>query len=863
MTHELLKVKTKDSSLFFTDRRDKTSPQRMRRSFIIAITVFFILQYFISTRFGTLVYNFADWESQHYRIPEYFRNLFYTTGDFFPDFGANIGAGQNIYNLSYYGLYNPVILLSYLLPFVPMDIYIQISTGVLVYVSILLFYRWSLSHFKHYIAEIVTVLFMTASPVIFHTHRHMMFINYMPFLILALIGTERYFAKRKKGLFIISVCLICLMSYFYSIGAIFAIAVYGIYCYIKLNSKIKVKDICKEGLKFASLTVLGVAMAAFLLIPTFLALLNGRGDSSAVITFSSLFIPDFNITKILYSSYSPGVTAITLYGIIYGIIKLKREKRFLSVILILPLFFPLVLFILNGGMYLDGKVLIPMTPLYLFITASFLTDIFDKKKISRCAVIISLIIVLLYVIIKDPPLSVLTDPLITVTALIMFDKYGKRKLIIIPVLFIAMIACLIAQSNDTLTARNKLKDLEIAEPAIVHTIETDDDLYRVNDQSGGLNIANRVIDSNHYITSIYSSLSNQNYANFYYDEIGNEIRNRSRGQLSNPNNLLFNLYMGNKYIAKENLDMSGYECIYGENNINIYKTDYALPIGYSNTRIMSTQQYEQLEYPYNAEALLNYIIVDKAPDCSFEPVTKEIPFPSFTVTKENGATLIKENDMIKIDAQEGSALTMKLNESFENKLVFIEFTLIDTNTKDIGDNQIAINGITNKLPYKGWKYDNKNYSFQYTFAQNKLDTLNFNFKKGSYTLTDIKFYTADFEEYVARINDVSPIIFDKEKTIGDTIAGTINVSDNGYVNLSVPYDKGFTVYLDGKATDYEMTDTAFIGFPVSKGEHDILIEYIAPGANVAKLISACAWVAFFIIVTVEYKRKFADRKHII
>ena len=32
----------------------------------------------------------------------------------------NLGGGQNIYNFAYYGLYNPVILLSYALPFVKM-----------------------------------------------------------------------------------------------------------------------------------------------------------------------------------------------------------------------------------------------------------------------------------------------------------------------------------------------------------------------------------------------------------------------------------------------------------------------------------------------------------------------------------------------------------------------------------------------------------------------------------------------------------------------------------------------------------------------------------------------------------------------
>ena len=63
----------------------------------------------------------TDFEMQHYLFPEYFRNLFYETKDLFPDFALNIGGGQNIYNLSYYGLLNPFILISYLLPMIPVS----------------------------------------------------------------------------------------------------------------------------------------------------------------------------------------------------------------------------------------------------------------------------------------------------------------------------------------------------------------------------------------------------------------------------------------------------------------------------------------------------------------------------------------------------------------------------------------------------------------------------------------------------------------------------------------------------------------------------------------------------------------------
>ena len=73
--------------------------------------------WFFAGRYGAFGAN-MDWISQHSVFPEYFRQQFYQTGQFFPEFAANIGGGQNIYNFSYYGLYNPVVLVAYLLPFV-------------------------------------------------------------------------------------------------------------------------------------------------------------------------------------------------------------------------------------------------------------------------------------------------------------------------------------------------------------------------------------------------------------------------------------------------------------------------------------------------------------------------------------------------------------------------------------------------------------------------------------------------------------------------------------------------------------------------------------------------------------------------
>lgn len=92
-------------------------------------------------RYGVFGAN-MDWISQHSVFPEYFRQQFYQTGQFFPEYAANIGGGQNIYNFSYYGLYNPIVLIAYLLPFVKMSDYLMAAGVICLAASVCLLYGW-------------------------------------------------------------------------------------------------------------------------------------------------------------------------------------------------------------------------------------------------------------------------------------------------------------------------------------------------------------------------------------------------------------------------------------------------------------------------------------------------------------------------------------------------------------------------------------------------------------------------------------------------------------------------------------------------------------------------------------------------
>ena len=108
----------------------------------------------------------TDWVQQHIKIADYFRTLFLNNGQLFPDYAAHLGGGVNIYALSYYGLFRPDVLISYLIPSIDME-YIVVTYILAEYIaSINLCFFWLKKHnIRKDICFISAFLLATSSPV--------------------------------------------------------------------------------------------------------------------------------------------------------------------------------------------------------------------------------------------------------------------------------------------------------------------------------------------------------------------------------------------------------------------------------------------------------------------------------------------------------------------------------------------------------------------------------------------------------------------------------------------------------------------------------------------------------------------------
>lgn len=756
---------------------------------LLGIALGSILLIFIS---GNIFGSNMDFINQHAVLPEYFREYFYTNHKLIPEIFYNLGAGENAFNFSYYGLLSPVILISYLLPFISMRNYIMGSSIIMLLISIFLFYKWIRNSFDSKYTCLLTLIFMLASPIFFHFHRQLMFVNYLPFLLLTFINID----KDNKFMIVINIFLMIMTSYYFSVVGIVGVIIY--YLYKNFNNSFKGK------IKIFIPVFIAIALSGILLIPTIDSILANRMTTNTNLNILELFIPNFNYSSVLYSSYALGLFSIAIISLIWLLLKNDKKTKFLSICLLTIITLPIFRYLFNGGLYIRSKVLIPLLPLFILGLGLFLKDLFDNN-VSLKKLSIGVIIALIFSLFNFSLVYVI-DLSLTLILILIYSKIKCKKIIYIPLILLFITSFIYTNINENYLTIKEYNGLNKSNETIEKTL-TDSDFYRLSDLTNTLYNVNY---GDYYKTSIYSSTVNNNYSNFYYDILNMNNNNYNNLIIRNTDNIIFNRLMSVKYVYSNKKLGNGYK----EIGHNIYENVLALPLGYASSNIYSLEQFSNLDYPYNLKYLLNGIVADNSNGDTENIVEKiEISIPSYLGDFIN----INNN---KINVEEDSSFTINLGKNLTNKLLIITIEGLESNSCKLGDIGITINGVENTLNCKTWLYNNNNTTFNFVINENDLRYLDVAIKKGEYNISDIKTYTIDMKYLETAFDQMGNITISDNKVTGD-----INITDDGYMTISIPYDKNFHIYVDSKEVEYEKVNTAFLGFKINKGYHQIEVVY--------------------------------------
>lgn len=822
----------------------------------------------------------VDWISQHSVFPDYFRQQFYDTGDFFPEFSLNIGGGQNIYHFSYYGLYSPIFWLSYLLPFVKMSDYLIAASVTCLASAVVVFYCWLKRHgFSQVICFGTALMFLLAGPMIYQSYNQVLFILYMPFLCMALWGVDLFLEKGQRILYISGVFLMILTSFYFSIGGILVLLLYGLHRYWILaegtERSIGVRQFFQDGIRFVLPILTAVLCSAFLLVPAAAAMTGGREASAAVIA-TSLFLPTFKLSAVLYHPYGIGLTTFSLTVLIAGMRWKRRGERILVWGLLLILTIPLVWYLLNGGLYIREKVLIPCLPLLCYLIACYLKKQLESPASFWRGFLPYLLSIVLVFFGNMGSLSVTLRPILILDAGIMavcdliFWKVTHRKqkaryakffrkgtpilcFLLPSVLFLFVYQLFFHRQADTFLSHDFYENITECETRQAVDFITDRQEFVRMEQLGtsseGFADQNRIWNVGQYSTSVYSSLYHSEYQNFRTQIFGVEEPHRNFLMQPASRNPIFQRFMGIRYLISQE-EIPGYEWEGTVTDKQIWRNDQASPIAYATDRLLNQKTYESLPFPWNQTTLLDYAVVEaegrkKAPSSDSLDIQPGTLF--FPALQKPGNHLTQNGQTIQAALKNPETVSFNLAELFpewtdtqqreQDHVIFLQFSV--DNQKPTSDVSITMEKERNKLSTSSHIYQNHNTTFTYAVPiQAGQSSVSLTLGKGSYQLSEIQLFGGTWKEK-SDMNSLYQSKFqaDTSATKGNQIKGTIETISHGYFITTIPYDTHFEIVVDGTHVTPEKVNTAFLGFPLKAGGHRIEITYHAPGAAAGKLLS--------------------------
>ncbi|KIR03321.1 putative transmembrane protein [Lachnospiraceae bacterium TWA4] len=113
---------------------------------------------------------------------------------------------------------------------------------------------------------------------------------------------------------------------------------------------------------------------------------------------------------------------------------------------------------------------------------------------------------------------------------------------------------------------------------------------------------------------------------------------------------------------------------------------------------------------------------------------------------------------------------------------------------------------------------------------------------------DAKAYAVNQDSVIAVYDKLSKQQLNVTSYTDTTIDGTMNVAEDGLLMFSIPYDPGWTLTVDGKDVPLNPFKESLLSANLTKGNHDIHLEYHTQGLQTGTLISLCAIIGLLFIL---------------
>jgi len=764
----------------------------------------------------------------------------------------NAGIGSNLIALYAYYLASPINWLCVLVP----EAFLMEFMSYLVVVKIGLCGLTAAIYLsKHFQTEKMSVaffaLFYAMSGYMAAYNWNVMWLDCIVLAPLILLGLECLVKEGKYKLYCLSLGLAILSNYYICIMICIFLVLYFLIVLLPLAEK-KVRA-C---IHFASFSLLAGGIGALFLIPEVLALQLSRFSSADFpnklteyfSVFDVLARHCFNVAIETGLDHWPNIFCSVAVFVLFPLFLVNkgissREKigrLALLLVLLLSFSYNIPTFIWHGLNYPDS---LPSRQSFLYILL-LLTVCMDAylhlKEVSKSELAVSIGAGFVFVLLAqklvtddafDAKTWLLTGIFLAIYAILLYVVHSQEKLPKYLVALFVLVMVVEAGANTLLTSLstvsrpNYLENYETYHELYSEQASTEPDaFYRYEKTTRTTN--NDAMLQNYPSLSMFSSTSN-GLVNHFYDRYG--MRNSKVFYCSDGMTPFISAILSQGYtFSKEDLSSDGlYEFVKEQDGVYLYRNRYSLPLGFTIS-----------------------------PDETFEAMLIDDKDTAFAVVAEN-----KDDGMLPINRQ--NALALRLGAEGD---LFTEINCEDN-----------AGFATIQVPYDTRVYaycDTSKHSEITAYADDeeikkfkKLTNryiLDLGYHEAGEVLTlksekeealHLRAYSFDEEFLSDLLADLSQNTLSIKQMSATKLKGSVTAAEDGYLVLSIPYDPGFTIKVDGVKTEAALFEDMMIAVPLTEGAHDISLSYYPQGMTAGILITVLSILLFGIICYVDYKKE--------
>ena len=332
--------------------------------------------------------------------------------------------------------------------------------------------------------------------------------------------------------------------------------------------------------------------------------------------------------------------------------------------------------------------------------------------------------------------------------------------------------------------------------------------------------------------SQFSSVRNRS-ASSTLDKLGFKSSGTNLNLRYANNSILADSLFGIQYnISDSPIDKYGFKDIYQKDNLTLYENQYSLPIAFASQSVYNDVKFNEHTLD-NQASFLNQLA-----NVNFDYFSP-IPYDKTENT----------NDLISVtsSSNEDAAIQYQI-EVPENSQVYLSFTNLHFSNDKQKKVDILVNG-----EKKTFTTDNVFSFFNLGYTKEKKTfNINVSFPGNSQvSFESPTFYRLDTKTFTEAIQKIKeqPVTVSTSK---NKVFATYDVQQDTSIFFTIPYDKGWSAYQDGKKIEIKQAQTGFMKVDVPKGKGTITLSFIPNGFITGAI---CSFTSLLLFGIYNHRRK--------